>query len=277
MIQPIIAFIGGGNMATSLIAGLIADGYDPQRLRVSEPDVAQHTYLKSRYAIHVTRNNVEAAAQGEIVVLAVKPQVIPSVAREVSAEVCKRMPLVVSIAAGIREPDIRRWLGCEAAVVRAMPNTPALVRSGVAALYANAFVRAEQKSQAESLLRAVGITLWIDDEQLMDAVTAVSGSGPGYLFFWMELMTTAGQRLGLPEETARLLTLQTAFGAAKMALESPEGPTTLRARVTSAGGTTERALQILREGGLERLFLEALQGAHDRSVELGRLFGGEQQ
>lgn len=276
MTEETIAFLGGGNMTTSLINGLIDDGYDPARLWVSEPDLSRQQNLRSRFGVYVTGQNSEAASQGQTVVFAVKPQVMNSVVLEVASLLAHRQPqpLVVSIAAGVREPDIRRWLGYDGAVVRAMPNTPALVRCGAAALYANPFVDEMQRNSAESLLRSVGITLWVDDEDLLDVVTALSGSGPAYLFLWMEMMANAGKRLGLTQETARLLTLQTAFGAAKMALESSEDPATLRARVTSTGGTTERALQVFQRGGIERLFYEALDSARARAAELGKLFGG---
>ena len=272
-----LVFLGGGNMATSLIAGLIDDGLEPRRILVSEPDRRQQQYLSDRFGVHVTQDNNEAVQRGAAVVFCVKPDIMAKVARGVAATLGARQPppLIVSIAAGVREPDIRRWLGYEAAVVRAMPNTPALVRSGAAALYANAFVDQPQRDQAESILRAVGITLWFEDEDMLDAVTALSGSGPAYLFLWMELMAKAGERLGLSREVAQLLTLQTAFGAAKMALESSESPPVLRSRVTSAGGTTEQALKVLQQADLERVFYEALDRARERAVELGRLYGGK--
>ena len=180
---------------------------------------------------------------------------------------------MISIAAGIREATLRDWLGAGAAIVRTMPNTPAMVQSGATALYANPAVTDEQRSIAESILRAVGIAIWVDDESLMDAVTALSGSGPAYFFLFMEALQTAGCELGLPPETARLLTLQTAFGAAKMALESTEDAATLRQRVTSPGGTTERAIAVLQDGGFEALVGKALQAAATRSRELADEFG----
>jgi pyrroline-5-carboxylate reductase len=277
MKEDILAFLGGGNMATSLIAGLIDDGWDPDRILVSEPNPRQQHYLSDRFGVHVTQDNNRAAELGATVVFCVKPDIMATVTRGVASILRARQPqpLVVSIAAGVREPDIRRWLGYDAAVVRAMPNTPALVRSGAAALYANAFVAESQRNRAESILRAVGITLWFEDEDMLDAATALSGSGPAYLFLWMELMASAGERLGLSREAAQLLTLQTALGAAKMALESSEPPGVLRSRVTSAGGTTEHALKVLQQADLERAFHEALDRARQRAVELGRLYGGK--
>ena len=275
MKNPTLAFIGAGNMAGSLIAGLIADGTDPTRLRVADPDPEKLRAMTARFGVVTLADNPEAAAGADVVVLAVKPQVLKGVAEALAPMVREHRPLVVSVAAGIRETDLCRWLGGDAAVVRAMPNTPALVGSGATALYANPRVSQTQRSLAESVLRAVGLTLWLDDEQLMDAVTAVSGSGPAYFFLVMEAMQEAARQLGLPAETARLLTLQTAFGAAKMALESTEEPGGLRQRVTSPGGTTEKALGVLEDGALRGLFLKAIEAAATRSRELADEFGGQ--
>lgn len=269
-----IAFIGGGNMARSLIGGLVADGYDPDRIWVAEPAPDQREFLRSRFGVHTDSDNETMAAKAEAVVLAVKPQILHNVAQGLAAVIQDRQLLVISIAAGVREPDLRRWLGGgEVAVVRTMPNTPALVGSGATALFANSFVSEKRRQQAESLLRSVGITVWVDDENLLDAVTALSGSGPAYFFLIMEALEQAGIELGLEAEAVRLLTLQTAFGAAKMALESAESPATLRARVTSPGGTTERALEVLRSGSVESLLARTLEAARQRSRELGDLLG----
>lgn len=270
-----ITFIGGGNMASSLIGGLIADGAPPDTLRASDPDEGRLRELRDRFGVHTATDNREAARHADTVVFAVKPQMMADVVREVASELAQSKPLVVSIAAGVREPDIRRWLGYEAPIVRVMPNTPALVRSGASALYANANVLPAQRSRAESVLRAVGVTVWLEHEGDMDAVTALSGSGPAYFFLLMELMEDAGRELGLPRDTARLLSLQTAMGAAKMALESADDPATLRARVTSPGGTTERAVQALLDGGLPGLVSGALRAARERSIELGDMLGGK--
>ena len=273
MTDGIISFIGGGNMATSLIGGLIADGRDPASVYVTDIDSAKLEYLANTFRVQSSSDNDEAVRLANTVVFAVKPQVMAPVVKDVAAAAIAHRPLFVSIAAGVREPDIRRWLGYDAAVVRSMPNTPALVGSGATALYANEYVSDEQRSLAESVLRAVGLTLWVDDEQLLDAVTALSGSGPAYFFLLMETMERAAIALGLSKDHARMLTIQTAFGAAKMALESSEPPATLRTRVTSPGGTTERALDALMTGGLEQLVHAALEAAYARSVELGDEFG----
>jgi pyrroline-5-carboxylate reductase len=184
-------------------------------------------------------------------------------------------PLIVSIAAGVREPDIRRRLGYDAAIVRTMPNTPALLGCGASALYANDNVSAEQRSRAESVLRAVGITVWVDEENRLDAVTALSGSGPAYYFLLMELMEESGVEMGLGREAARALTLQTALGAARMANETDETPATLRKRVTSPGGTTQAALQSLEDAAIAKVVSKALEAARDRAIELGDELGSD--
>jgi pyrroline-5-carboxylate reductase len=273
MTDGIISFIGGGNMATSLIGGLIADGRDPASIYVTDVEALKLEYLADTFRVQTSTDNDEAVRLASTVVFAVKPQVMGPVIRDVAAAAVAHRPLFVSIAAGVREPDMRRWLGYDAAIVRSMPNTPALVGSGATALYANPHVTDEQHSLAESVLRAVGLTVWVDDEALLDVVTALSGSGPAYYFLLMETMERAATTLGLGKDHARMLTIQTAFGAAKMALESSDPPATLRARVTSPGGTTERALDALMTGGLEHLVHEALEAAYARSVELGDEFG----
>lgn len=269
-----ISFIGGGNMAGSLIGGLIGGGAGPANIWVSDPDREQTARLVERYGIHGSDNNEQVAARGGVVVFAVKPQILPNVARELAPIITSKQPLVISIAAGVREPDLARWLGLNTAIVRAMPNTPALVQSGATVLYANARVTAAQRDRAESIMRAVGLTLWLDDETLMDAVTALSGSGPAYFFLVMEVLEQAGVKLGLPRDTARLLVLQTAFGAAKMALESPDRVEILRNYVTSPGGTTESAINCLQDGKLQELFERALSAAHTRAIELANQLGG---
>ncbi|NIR59816.1 MAG: pyrroline-5-carboxylate reductase [Gammaproteobacteria bacterium] len=270
-----IAFIGGGNMARSLIGGLLAAGTPAARLRAADPDPEARRLLAERFGVATHEDNAAALEGADAVVLAVKPQVLRDVAETLAPGVQRARPLVVSIAAGVRTAALTAWLGGGVALVRAMPNTPALVRSGATALYATPEVGETQRETAESILRAVGATLWLDDEAMMDAVTAVSGSGPAYLLLVMEAIESAAVELGLPRETARLLTLETAFGAAKLALEADEDVARLRARVTSPGGTTERALEVLEAGDLRRLFREALTAARDRSRELAARLGGE--
>jgi len=270
MNNPTIAFIGAGNMATALISGLIADGTRPQTLIATDPDGERLQALAERTGIRTGQDNAAAVAQADVLVMAVKPQVLEAVARELAEAVQAHRPLVLSIAAGVQSDTLQRWLGGQVALVRSMPNTPAMLQVGATGLYATADVNAEQRDQAETIMRAVGLTIWVGDEGLMDAVTALSGSGPAYLFLVIEAMESAAIELGLPAETARLLTLQTALGAARMAMESHEDPATLRQRVTSPGGTTEQALEQLEKDGLRDLFRRALAAARDRSRELSR-------
>lgn len=268
-----LTFIGAGNMAASLVGGLIADGWDPARIRVADPDPGRRERMAARHQVATTPDNPAAVSDADVVVLAVKPQVMAAVTQGLAAGITQQQPLVITIAAGIRQSTLRDWLGADTAIVRAMPNTPALVQSGATALYANTAVSDEQRSLAESILRAVGLVIWVEDETLMDAVTALSGSGPAYFFLFIEALQAAGEELGLPAETARLLALQTAFGAARMALESSDDAATLRHHVTSPGGTTERAIGILQDGGLAELISRAVKGAAERSRELAEEFG----
>lgn len=268
-----LAFIGGGNMARSLIGGLINDGFNPEHINVSDPVADCLQSLSAEYPVQTFNDNIAAINHCQVVILAVKPQQLQSVVKQLSPH-WQKNTLLISIAAGIRLDDIARWLAQQnAAIVRAMPNTPSLVQAGAAALCGNNYVSNEQHELAESILRAVGLALWVDDEAKMDAVTALSGSGPAYFFLVMEAMEYAAIELGLSPETARLLCLQTAFGASKMALESDETAATLRKRVTSPGGTTERALHELDDGGLRGLFENALVAAALRSRELASQLG----
>ena len=273
MTFPFLSFIGGGNMARSLVGGLIADHWPVDRIHVTDPSADALTRLAA-LGVGTGSDNTAAVAAADVVVLAVKPQTMAAVARELAGPVQARRPLVISIAAGIRTAALGRWLGGDVALVRCMPNTPALVQGGATALFANTQVTAAQRDVAETVLRTVGLTLWLDDEEQMDAVTALSGSGPAYFFLVIEALQAAGERLGLPPDSARLLTLQTAFGAAKMALGSDADAATLRRHVTSPGGTTERALQTLETGGIRDLLGQAVEAARDRSRELADELGG---
>lgn len=275
MTQQRLAFIGAGNMARSLVGGLIADGWDPAVIGVSDPDAQQLGILTGHFKVSTDTDNRAILAGREIVVLAVKPQIMREVAQGIADEVQKSRPLIISIAAGIRSADLERWLGGNCAVVRCMPNTPALVQTGATALFATPNVSSEQRDLAESILRAAGLTVWVDEEDLLDAVTALSGSGPAYFFLVMEALEEAGISLGLNDKTSRLLTLQTALGAAKMALESNDDAATLRRRVTSPGGTTESAVETLENGKLRTLFANALTAARDRSRDLADQLGDE--
>lgn len=271
-----IAFIGAGNMARSLIGGLLAGDWPAERIRVSDPDPTQLEILGQQCpGVFITEDNEICVAKADVVLFAVKPQSLRTAARGLAQSLSGREILIVSIVAGVRTHDLLRWLGAQFAVVRCMPNTPALVSSGATGLYANSLVNTDQRDTAESILRAVGLTLWFDKEPLLDVVTALSGSGPAYFFLIMEAMEQAAVSLGLSKESARLLTLQTAFGASKLALESKEEIATLRQHVTSKGGTTERAVTELEKGQIRELFTQALSVAADHSNELATKFGKE--
>ena len=268
-----IGFIGGGNMANSLISGLIASGHSAQQIWVADSDQQKLSSLATSMHINTSATNDALIAEVDVVVLAVKPQVIAAVIKESIASFNKANILLVSIAAGINQQSLSKWLGEDKAIVRCMPNTPALVQTGATGLHANQNVTEEQHDLAENIMRSVGISVWVENESELDVVTAVSGSGPAYFFLLMEAMEKSALELGLTEHTARLLIEQTALGAAKIALESSESPGELRARVTSPGGTTEQAINTFNQGGFTELVSKALQAAHDRSIELAKELG----
>lgn len=266
-----IAFIGAGNMAASLIGGLRAQGLDASQIRASDPGAEQRAKVHAEHGIELFTDNADAVEGADVVVLAVKPQAMKAVCQALKPSL-KPEQLVVSIAAGITCASMNNWLGAQP-IVRCMPNTPALLRQGVSGLYATAEVSAAQRQQAEQLLSAVGIALWLDNEQQLDAVTAVSGSGPAYFFLLIEAMTAAGEKLGLPRETAAKLTLQTALGAAHMAVSSDVDAAELRRRVTSPAGTTEAAIKSFQADGFEALVEKALSAAAHRSAEMAEQLG----
>lgn len=270
-----IGFIGGGNMATSLMSGLIASGHSPQQLWVSDTAQAALQAHRDRLNVNISADNATVVAEADVVVLAVKPQILREVALQIAPAVQSSKTLVVSIAAGISQSSLAKWLGADVAIVRCMPNTPALVLSGATALHANDKVSEEQKDLAENILRSVGLALWVDEESQLDSVTAVSGSGPAYFFLLMEAMEQAALHMGLSEHCARLLIQQTALGAAKIALESAESPTQLRERVTSPGGTTQKAIETFQQNGFGELVAKALQSARDRSIEMSTQLGAD--
>ena len=268
-----LAFIGGGNMTRSLVGGLLADGYPAERISIAEPNAERRELLAGDLGIKPKADNVDAAQGADAVIFAVKPQVVRSVAEQLGELLHNQAAVAISVAAGVRLQDIERWLGEGIGVVRTMPNTPSLVRSGATALLANTHVSAPQRELAESLMRAVGQTQWLDVEEDMDIVTAISGSGPAYFFLLMEALEDAAVDQGLNRERARLLILETATGAARMALEAEDSPGKLRQRVTSPGGTTERALNVLNEQDFHGTVNSAVEAATQRAEELGRLLG----
>lgn len=262
-------------MGRSLIGGLINNGYPPEQISGTDINPKQRELTVSRFGIEVLDDNAQAVNDADVVVLGVKPQMIRTTLTPLREALAKSRPLLLSIAAGVRLKDIARWSGEELPIVRVMPNTPALVSTGAAALYANNHVTDSQHDIAETIMRSVGITIWLDNEELIDVVTALSGSGPAYYFYFMETMEKAGVALGLTKEQSRLLTLQTALGAAKMALESNDDPEILRKQVTSPGGTTEKALEVFLDNKMEEMISKAIQAAFNRSQELAKLLGEE--
>ncbi|WP_445940870.1 pyrroline-5-carboxylate reductase [Pseudomonas sp.] len=271
MTTPRIAFIGAGNMAASLIGGLRAQGTDASAIRASDRGAEQRNKISAEHGIETFASNAEAIQGADVIVLSIKPQVMKEVCLDLAAHISGQQ-LVVSIAAGISCASLESWLGLRA-IVRCMPNTPALLRQGVSGLYANAQVSPAQRQQAEQLLSAVGLALWLDQEAQIDAVTAVSGSGPAYFFLLIEAMTAAGEKLGLPRDTAAQLTLHTALGAARMAVASDVDASELRRRVTSPAGTTEAAIKSFQADGFEALVEKALNAAAHRSAELAEQLG----
>ena len=266
-----IAFIGAGNMAASLIGGLRAQGVEADSIRASDPGAETRGKIAAEHGIDVFADNAEAVEGADVVLIAVKPQAMKAVCEALRPSL-KPHQLVVSIAAGITCASMKNWLG-EQPIVRCMPNTPALLRQGVSGLYATEQVNEAQRAQAEQLLSAVGIALWLEEEQQLDAVTAVSGSGPAYFFLLIEAMTAAGVKLGLPQDVAAQLTQQTALGAALMATGSDVDAAELRRRVTSPAGTTEAAIKSFQAGGFEALVETALTAAAHRSAEMAEQLG----
>jgi pyrroline-5-carboxylate reductase len=254
-------------MASALIGGLLQKGYATDALSVVEVDAASRNRLSALYGVKVAEQPGLETANSDLLVLAVKPQQLPAVATGIRALMSRQV--VLSVAAGVRLASLSKWLGGYARVIRVMPNTPALVLAGVSALYADPLVSPAERDSAESVMRAVGETLWVEREDLLDAVTAVSGSGPAYVYYFMEALQEAAQALGLDGEAARHLTLHTFLGAAKLAQSSAEDAATLRARVTSKGGTTERALTVLESQSVKAALIDAVRQAATRSRELG--------
>ncbi|MBZ0222397.1 MAG: pyrroline-5-carboxylate reductase [Dokdonella sp.] len=263
-----IAFIGGGNMARSLIGALLHGGTPATSVRVGEPNEATRTALAQDFGIEVASGAGSAAREADVLVLAVKPQVMKLVCAEIADGVAARRPLVISIAAGIRLDQFERWLGADTPLVRAMPNTPALIGAGASGLVANARVSPTQREQAAAILGSAGRSVWIEREALMDSVTALSGSGPAYFFLLVEAMIDAAVEQGMPRDVATALAAQTCLGAGRMLVESGEAPGLLRERVTSPGGTTAAALDAFAAGDLRGLVARALDAAQRRGGTL---------
>jgi len=269
-----IAFIGGGNMAAALIAGLAGKLTDGANIHVVDPHGPALEKLQAQFGVSTASSASEALRAADVIVLAVKPQSM----KEVTAQLLpfihtEKQPLVLSIAAGIRAMDLSRWLGNYPAIVRCMPNTPALIGMGITGLVASSGVSAIQKSQADAILQAVGATVWLDDEAQIDPVTAVSGSGPAYVFYFIEAMQQAASELGLTVEQGTQLAIATFTGAAQLAAQSSEPVSLLRERVTSKGGTTYAALTSMEESGVKAAIVKAVKAAAQRGREMGDELG----
>ena len=255
-------------MARSLIGGLIDDGMKPQFITVGEPDAGCREELTNDFRVMAFADNVTAVNASDIVIFAVKPQVMKNTVLPLAHELSEKRPLLISIAAGIPISSLESWAGDDLAMIRAMPNTPALINAGITALFANSRALPEQRNQAESIMCAVGKVVWVEEETLMDTVTAVSGSGPAYFFYFMEALEQAAIDEGLDENMARLFTVETALGAARLAVESTESPSQLRSQVTSPGGTTAAAMQVLNYSGIRQILKRAVTAARKRSADL---------
>jgi len=270
--KTVIGFIGAGNMAYALIKGLLSDGFDAKNINVSDSN--EELLIKRQSELNITTysDNVSLLDNSDIVIFAVKPQVLSMVCLELKNNV-KPNHLFVSIVAGIRGNDINRWLGGNFALVRTMPNTPALFQSGVTGLFANELVNSQQQKLVTSILSSVGECFWVDEEKLIDAITAISGSGPAYFFLLMQSITQAAIALGLDEKTANSLSIQTSLGASLMATKSGKDPKTLRSEVTSPNGTTQAAIESFQDQNFEGIVAAATRAAYDRARELSNDLG----
>jgi pyrroline-5-carboxylate reductase len=270
--KTVIGFIGAGNMAYALIKGLLSNGFDAKNINVSDSNEGLLIKRQSELNITTYSDNSAILDNSDIVVFAVKPQVLSIVCLQLKNKV-KQSHLFVSIVAGIRANDINRWLGGNFALVRTMPNTPALFQSGVTGLFANDLVSAQQKELVTSILSSVGECFWVDEEKLIDAITAISGSGPAYFFLLMQSITQAATALGLDEKTANSLSIQTSLGASLMATKSGKDSKTLRKEVTSPNGTTQAAIESFQDQNFEGIVAAATRAAYDRARQLSNELG----
>jgi pyrroline-5-carboxylate reductase len=270
--KTVIGFIGAGNMAYALIKGLLSNGFDAKNINVSDSNEGLLIKRQSELNITTYSDNSAILDNSDIVVFAVKPQVLSIVCLQLKNKV-KQSHLFVSIVAGIRANDINRWLGGNFALVRTMPNTPALFQSGVTGLFANDLVSAQQKELVTSILSSVGECFWVDEEKLIDAITAISGSGPAYFFLLIQSITQAATALGLDEKTANSLSIQTSLGASLMATKSGKDSKTLRKEVTSPNGTTQAAIESFQDQNFEGIVAAATRAAYDRARQLSNELG----
>ncbi len=271
--KQVISFIGGGNMAHSIIGGLVASGWTANRIHVADPVESCRNLLEQEFGVHVYHDNQPCVENSRIVVFAVKPQMMRQAVTSIDHQLRTYKPLVMSIAAGIRIADIIRWSSAALPIVRVMPNTPALINSGVSAMLANPQTIDHQRLIAESVMQSVGSVVWVDSERDIDVVTGISGSGPAYYFKLMEIMINSAKDNGLDQQTATTLVLQTAVGAARLALASEHPPARLRQQVTSPGGVTEAALSFMEENGIDRIIADGIEAAIEKSNELATAVG----
>lgn len=269
---PHIAFIGAGNMAQAILKGMLAAGYPQDKICASGRTQAKLDLLAAETGILTSTDNLALCSLADVIVLGVKPQMMGPLVQSIAPAVDASKHLIVSVAAGILANSIESWLGQKAPIVRCMPNTPSLVGQGAAGLFATPVVSSVQKQTATTIMQSVGLALWVETEDHIDAVTAVSGSGPAYYFLMMEAMIAGAENLGLSNEVAQKLVLQTALGAAQMATHSHQTPDQLRVAVTSPNGTTEQAINTFKAGGFIKLCSQAMAAAHHRSKELAQLF-----
>ena len=270
--KTVIGFIGAGNMAYALIKGLLNNGFNANQINISDPNEELLRNRESELKVSTYSDNASLLSNSDVIFFAVKPQVLSNVCLELKG-IVKSRHLFVSIVAGIRSSDINRWLGGNFSLIRTMPNTPALFQAGVTGLFANELVDNEQKSLVSSILSSVGECFWVNEEKLIDAITAISGSGPAYFFLLMESMKQAGIALGLDEEIANSLSIQTAYGASLMANKTGKDSRTLRAEVTSPNGTTQSAIESFQDQNFEGIVANATRAAYDRARELSNELG----
>lgn len=271
-----IAFIGCGNLSTSLVRGLLASGYPKEKIWVTNRSFDKNQSLRDTLGVNAGEDNHEAAKHADVIVLGVKPQQMQSLTKDIASIIQEKQALIISVAIGISTDMLSNWLGGDLAIVRSMPNTPALVSAGASGLYANLHVTELQREFAESLHRAVGMAIWVDKESLIDVVAALSGSGPAYFFYLIEAMQKAAVKLGLPEKEAGILALQTALGASKLAIESEDDVETLRRKVTSPKGTTEQAIKVFDERQFPGIIEAGMRAAIARAQELTTLLAKEE-
>lgn len=264
----IITIIGAGNMGTSLLGGLVSKQFDPTNIIITGTAEDKLKQIEKKWGIKTSTDNISATSAADIVIFAIKPQLFSKVALELTSSIQQKKPLIISVATGITEASIQQWLGGGISIIRSMPNTPVVIGCGATGLFANPLVTENQKQWADSILSAVGMTLWVDREDLIDVITALSGSGPAYFFLIIEALQQAGEKLGLSPEDARILSLQTAFGATKLALESKKNLVELRKAVTSPGGTTEQAIKVLEKAHIREIMADTLNAAYNRAKEL---------